>query len=116
MANQRGLPVEMLSDNDTYFAGGERELRELIEELDAEKIVASEADNGIKWNFIPTLAPHFGGVHDSMTKSAKKAIKAVAGMTKIWWQYLQEQKVYWFQNFWHNKSRRWNTINSKLLS
>ena len=83
MTNQRGPPDEMLTDNDTYFAGGERELRELIEELDAEQIVASGADNGIKWNFIPTLAPHFGGVHDSMTKSAKKAIKAVAGNANV---------------------------------
>ena len=75
MTNQRGLPVEMLSDNGTNFVGGERELRELIEKLDAEKIVASGADKGLQWNFNPPLAPHFGGVHESMIKSVKKAIK-----------------------------------------
>ena len=47
----------------------------MIEELDAEKIVASGADKGLQWNFNPPLAPHFGGVHESMIKSAKKAIK-----------------------------------------
>ena len=44
MTNRRGLPVEMLSDNNTTFVGGEREFWELIEQLDAEKIVASGAD------------------------------------------------------------------------
>ena len=83
MINRRGLPVEMLSDNSTNFVGGEPDLRELIKELDAEKIVASGADKGIKWNFNLPLVPHFGGVHESMIKSAKKAIKAVAGNSDV---------------------------------
>ena len=36
------------NENGSNFMGGERELRELIEELNAEKIVASGADKGIK--------------------------------------------------------------------
>ena len=76
---RKGLPVEMLSDNDTNFVGGEHELRALIEKSDAEKIVSPGADTGIKWNFNPPLALHFEGVHESMIKSVKKAIKAIAG-------------------------------------
>ena len=83
MTNRRELAVEMLSDNGKNFVGGEQELRELIEKLDAEKIVASGADKGIKWNFNPPLAPHFGGVHESMMKSAKKAIKAITGNVDV---------------------------------
>ena len=45
---RKGLPVEMLSDNDTNFVGGEHELRALIEKSDAEKIVSPGADTGIK--------------------------------------------------------------------
>ena len=38
------------------------------------------------WRFNPPLAPHLGGVHEtiSMIKAAKKAIQAVLGMTKNW--------------------------------
>ena len=45
---RKGLPVEMLSDDDTNFVGGEHELRALIEKSDAEKIVSPGADTGIK--------------------------------------------------------------------
>ena len=83
MTNRRGLPAEMLSDNGTNFVGGERELRELIEKLDGEKIVPSGADKGIKWNFNLPLASHFGEVHESMIKSAKKAIKVIAGNADV---------------------------------
>ena len=83
MTSRRGLPVEMLSDNGSNFVGAERELRELLEALDKEKIKQSGADRGIKWTFNPPLAPHFGGVHESMIKSAKRAIKAVLGNANV---------------------------------
>ena len=58
-------------------------IKKLIEKLDAEKTVASGADKRTKWNFNRPLAPHFGGVHESMIKSAKKAIKATAGNVDV---------------------------------
>ena len=82
MTNQ-GLPVEMLSDINTNFVWGEQELRALIQVLDAEKIVASGAGKGFKWNSNLPLAPRFGGAQESMKMSAKKAIKAVAGNTDV---------------------------------
>ena len=82
MTNQE-LPVEMLSDINTNFVCGEQELRALIQVLDAEKIVASGADKGIKWNSNLPLAPHFGGAQESMKMSAKKAIKVVAGNADV---------------------------------
>ena len=48
MTNWRGLPEEMLSDNGTSFVGTERELRELVEQLDRDKIEKSAAKKGIK--------------------------------------------------------------------
>ena len=83
MTNRRGKPVEVLSDNGTNFVGGERELRELVLALDKNRITKSTADKGIKWTFNPPLAPHFGGVHETMIKSAKKAIYAVLGNADI---------------------------------
>ena len=49
----------------------------MIQVLDAEKIVASGAGKGFKWNSNLPLAPRFGGAQESMKMSAK-AIKVVA--------------------------------------
>ena len=77
MTSRRGLPEEAMSDNGSNFVSGNRELRELIEKLDEDRIHASLANKGVKWTFNPPLAPHFGGVHESMIKSAKRSINAV---------------------------------------
>ena len=50
MANWRGLPEEMISDKGTNFVGAERELRELVKQLDQDKIeksAATKASRGI---------------------------------------------------------------------
>ena len=82
MVNRRRVP-EVVSDNGTNFVSSERELRELVEAIDKDKIHRSAADKGIKWHFNPPLAPHFGGIHESMVKSAKCAIKAILGNANI---------------------------------
>ena len=37
----------------------------------------------MKWYFNPPLAPHFGGVHESMIKSTKRAINAILGNADV---------------------------------
>ena len=83
MASRRGLPEEMYSDNGTNFKGADAELKSLVRELDENKIYQSIANKGVTWHFNPPLAPHFGGVHETMIKSAKKAIKAILGKADI---------------------------------
>ena len=51
--------------------------------LDEDKIKESTSNKGIVWHFTPPLAPHFGGVHESMIKSAKKALNAILGNANI---------------------------------
>ena len=83
MTNRRGLPQEMISDNGTNFVGANRELCELVKSLDKDKIKRSAANKGIKWHFNPPLAPHFGGVHETMIKAAKRAIYVILGNADV---------------------------------
>ncbi|CAC5423300.1 unnamed protein product [Mytilus coruscus] len=83
MVNRRGLPKEIISDNGTNFVGANRELKELVALSDNNKIQNSICNQGIKWHFNPQLAPHFGGIHETMIKSAKRAIYAILGNADI---------------------------------
>ncbi|XP_060568260.1 uncharacterized protein LOC132726871 [Ruditapes philippinarum] len=83
MSSRRGFPEEMYSDNGTNFVGAYNELLELYEQMDKQKITEKANNHRIKWHFNPPLAPHFGGVHESMVKSAKRAIYAVLNSADI---------------------------------
>ena len=73
----------MLSDNGTNFVAAERELREFVQSLDQSKIAQSSANKGVMWHFNPPLTPHFGGVHETMIKAAKRAVNAVLGNADV---------------------------------
>ena len=83
MTSRRGYPQEIVSDRGTNFIGADRELRELVGGLDTNKIQDKTANKGVKWIFNPPLAPHFGGVHETMIKGAKRAIRAVLGNADV---------------------------------
>ncbi|XP_065190767.1 uncharacterized protein LOC135821699 [Sycon ciliatum] len=85
MSNRRGVPEEVLSDNGTNFVGGQRELKELEQEQAALQLKYPR----VRWHFIPPGAPHFGGVHETMVKAAKKAIHAVLSDASITDEELQ---------------------------
>ena len=70
-----GKPKRIHSDNGTNFVGGERELREEAEKLYGEEELASFfKEKSIEWTFQPPRAPHFGGAHESLVKSTKRAL------------------------------------------
>ena len=83
MASRRGLPREMWSDNGTNFVGAVNELRDLIEALDCNLIAAKTSHKGIVWHFNPPGGPHFGGIHESMIKSAKRALNTIVGNAEL---------------------------------
>lgn len=79
MVATRGRPEKVTSDNGTNFVGTERELRELVQAMDQERIADNAASDEIRWNWKPPLGSHFGGVFHSLFKVAKKSLKAVIG-------------------------------------
>ena len=81
--NRRGWPEQLTSDNGRNFVGANRELQELITNLDQHKIIKSTVSHSLKWNFNPPAAPHFGGVFEIMIKAAKRAVTAILGNAEV---------------------------------
>ena len=50
----------------------DKELKDLVNQLDQEKINQTTAKKEFQWSFNPPVVPHFGGVHEIMAKAAKK--------------------------------------------
>ena len=74
MAGRRDVPEVMFSDNGGDFLK-DKELKNLVNQLDQKKIKLTTASKGVQWSFNPPAASHFGRVHEIMVKAAKKAIK-----------------------------------------
>ena len=69
--------MKMLSDNGANFVGAEKEIRELVGELDHDQVQPMTSNQGVTWHWNPPSAPHFGGVFEAMIKSSKRAIYAI---------------------------------------
>ena len=89
MTNRRGHPIEVASDNAGNFSAAEKKLKELWSKINHKKIQSCFANHRITWSFIPPLAPCFGGVHEAMIKSAKKALRAILQSADITDEELQ---------------------------
>ena len=81
--SRRGVSKEMTSDNGTNFVGAVNELKELVNNLDEDKVKRVAGNGSIKWKSNPPVAPHFGGVFDVMVKAAKRAVYAVLGSCDV---------------------------------
>ena len=77
MTARRGWPKIMVSDNGSNFVAADKEIRELLAELDQEQIRRTTANKGVEWYWNPPAAPHFGGVFEALIKAAKRAISAI---------------------------------------
>ena len=80
MASRRGIPEVMFSENGGNFVKADKELKDLVNQLDQENIKQTAANKGVQWSFNPHGAPHFGGVHEIIVKAAKKQSKTYWGM------------------------------------
>lgn len=71
-------PRCVYSDNGTNFVGAEKELVQNVETLGKDQALRDFRPDPtappIEWKFQPPSAPHFGGAHESLVKSAKRAL------------------------------------------
>ena len=73
--------MELVSDNATYF---KRAAKEISEWHIPFGVCASSAWQSVQWKFNPPMAPHTGGIFESLIRSAKRALKAVLGSVSLW--------------------------------
>ena len=83
-----GWPRTMFSDNGTNFVGADNELAKDIKTLQgSEQVLQFVQHHGFKWVFQPPASPHFGGAHESLVKSAKKALNRMLDVEKLKFRY-----------------------------
>ena len=72
MTSRRGYPLTIVNDRGTYFIGADRELRELVDGLDQNRIQDQTVDKGVKWLFNPPFSPPLWRSSRSHDQSSKK--------------------------------------------
>ncbi|XP_038062578.1 uncharacterized protein LOC119733069 [Patiria miniata] len=72
---RRGKPQIIMSDNGTNFVGGERELRESLDDLNQRRVSDFLLQQGIRWQFNPPTASHMGGVWERIIRSVSKILR-----------------------------------------
>jgi hypothetical protein len=81
----RGIPETLTSDNQSSFHKADDELVEWYASINWDRVVMETSfgfkpfSRGILWIFNPPIAPHFGGVFETMVKACKRAMKATIG-------------------------------------
>lgn len=75
----RGRPAVILSDNGSQFVGAEKELRQMINDINEEEVQEFCGEKGMQWKFITPGAPHQNGCAEALVKSCKRALKKAVG-------------------------------------
>ncbi|XP_029178118.1 uncharacterized protein LOC114945928 [Nylanderia fulva] len=79
-ASRRGSPRHLYSDNGTNFRGADSELtRHFASVIGDPDLQSAIANDGVAWHFIPSAAPHFGGLWEAGVKSFKTHLKRAVG-------------------------------------
>jgi len=80
--SRRGFPKKVYSDNGRNYVGAEKELNKIV--IESEKIEKDLRRKNVEWHFLPPFSPHFGGSHESLIKSAKRALVAILGSADVY--------------------------------
>jgi len=74
---RRGKPEVVRSDNGTNFVGGQRELKEAIQQWNQQQINEFLLQRDIEWKFNPPAASHQGGVWERCITTVRKVLNAL---------------------------------------
>ncbi|XP_074657122.1 uncharacterized protein LOC141910290 [Tubulanus polymorphus] len=74
---RRGTPTCIWSDNGTIFVGGNRELRDAIQDWNKDKIHVFLLQKEIEWHFNPPTASHIGGVWKRQIRTVRNVLAAL---------------------------------------
>ena len=74
---RRGAVREIRCDNGTNFVGAERELREVLKEMDHDEITEKLRQQQIDWIFNPPAASHMGGVWERQIRTTRRILHAL---------------------------------------
>ena len=85
--SRKGLVRHIYSDHGSNFVGARHELNELYQFLSLSSTDKEVSEcllaNRVTWHHIPERAPHFGGIWESVVKSAKHHLRRTVGSTKL---------------------------------
>ncbi|XP_026464695.1 uncharacterized protein LOC113367289 [Ctenocephalides felis] len=83
--SRRGVCQTIYSDNGTNFVGASNELDRLYKyfknNINKKELIESVSTIGITWKFIPSHAPHFGGLWERNIRTMKHYLNRVIGST-----------------------------------
>ena len=72
---RRGVPKHVISDNGTNLVAAEKELKEILDSLDRDKIRHAHAN--IQWKFLPPHGSHMAGVWERLIRSTKQILRTL---------------------------------------
>ncbi|XP_068717172.1 uncharacterized protein [Montipora capricornis] len=88
----RRRPEVILSDNGSQFVGAEKELHQIVGDINEEEVKEFCGEKWMQWKNITPGAPHQNGCAEAPVKTCKSALKKAVGSQKI------------IDSFW----KRWN--------
>ncbi|XP_033231940.1 uncharacterized protein LOC117182934 [Belonocnema kinseyi] len=69
---RRSIPTDLYSDNGPNFRSADRELSQAFRKVREDpNLISHLTSDGTTWHFIPSIAPHFGGLWEAGVKSVK---------------------------------------------
>ena len=77
--SRRGPVFHFYSDNGSNFVGGERILRESINQWNQHQIEEFLLQKAAQWTFNPPNASHMGGAWERLVRSVKRILKLLVG-------------------------------------
>ncbi|XP_062716297.1 uncharacterized protein LOC134291907 [Aedes albopictus] len=84
---RRGTPAIIFSDRGTNFQGASKELKDIMQNIDQERLMEEFTTPNTEWSFIPPASPHMGGAWERLIRSVKSNLR------KLQWRRLPTDEV-----------------------